>query len=194
MKKALFTALILGVTTLFASAFAQTTASVSVGFKNGANAGVSHKVHVKIPGVVVLRVQSTDGNPGVVNFDFTTAAGLSTYQSALDGTTSSIIDYTSALGNGQTNLTSVDVFTNTNNAPTVSVGWSLDSTASNTSNLGASDVYFNGNNANSGVDASPTSASGWQTVATPSMFSIKADPATTPGDATFVVTYTATAN
>jgi len=194
MRKTLFTALILGVTTLFASAFAQTTAAVSVGFSKGADAGVSHKVHVKIPGVVVLRVQSTDGNPGMVNFDFTTSAGMSAYQNALDGSTSNIINYTSALGNGQTNLTSVDVFTNTGTAPTVTVGWTLDSTATNTSNLGVTDVYFNGSNAGSNVDASPSSASNWQTVATPSMFAIKADPATTPGDATFVVTYTATAN
>ena len=198
MKKVLLTALLLGIAVLTSGAFAQSTVvDAAAGHKGGGDISVSHKVHVAIPKVVVLRVLSTGGSPAMVNFDFTTTAGLTAYQNALDGTSGNPIPYTTALGNGNTTLDSVQVLTNTGNAPTVKVTWAVDSSPAtpNTSDLAATDLYFNGSNAaTAGVAVTPASPTGWQPVAVPADFSIRADGATTAGDMTFVVTYTTSAN
>jgi len=92
-----------------------------------------------------------------------------------------------------TTLTSVQVLSNSNAAPTVTVKIVADS--GNVSSMPASDVLFNGADVSTGADISPSAATNaFTTVAQPTDFSIAADPAATPGSASYTVTYTAVAN
>lgn len=192
MKKALLTAIVLGTAVLASGAFAQSTKTVvSVGVGTGP-AGVSHKVTVNIPKVVVLQVLSTDANAASVNFDFTTAAGLTAYQQALDGTAGSPdIAYNGTYDSS--NLNKVQVLTNSGSGANVTVVITPAS-GNVTGSMPASDVLFNGSKATGlGQDITVGAGTGWQLLADSSYFSIHADAAAKPGSSSYTVTYTATA-
>ena len=187
MKKALFTAIVLGIAGLASGALAQTTVGV------GASSAVAtHKVTVNIPKVVVLQVTSTDGNPAAVNFDFTGPAGMAAYQSALDGTAASPnIAFDGSYDSS--NLSKVQVLTNSTSGANVTVAITADSSNA-TNSMPASDVLFNGSAATgAGQDINVGAAKGFQLLADTSYFSIHADAAAAPGLASYTVTYTATA-
>lgn len=192
MKRALVllsvvAAVVLGGLALAANPYPNTSVATTADPTTGTQltaSPIETRVHVTIPQVLILQVQTSDNLEALVNFDFTQGAGLTTFKSAMNGSIN--VHYNDTYSTTPTNLQDVRVLTNGSAAPAVTTTVADVSSATNQSNLSTSDVWVNVH--------SLSAVTGWQTVALPSDYVVKIGPTTTPGQQAFTITYTATEN